>query len=81
MLIWIKRVGLLIIFLSSAMIITSYAQWYICQSKPIVVDQAGVGFKHCSYFRSGIEVILLLTGNIFVIASIILAKLSGKKTL
>ena len=63
------------------MIVASYAQWYICQAKPIMLDQSGVGFKHCSYFRSGIEVVLLLTGNILVIASFILAKLSGKKTL
>jgi len=41
-------------------------------------DQSGVGFKHCSYFRTSIEVVLLLTGNVLVIASFILAKLSGK---
>jgi len=60
------------------MIIASYGQWYICQSKAIMFDQSGVGFKHCSYFRTSIEVVLLLTGNVLVIASFILAKLSGK---
>lgn len=78
MLAWIKRVGWLTIILSSAMIIIPYAQWYLCQAKPIDVDQSGVGFRHCSYSTNDIAVIFLLTGNIMVISSFIIEKMRGK---
>lgn len=79
MLNWIKRIGLLIIVVSSAVIIVSYAQWYFCQAKPLTLDSAGVGVKHCSYVTGGIEVIFLAVGYMLLIGSILIEKLIARK--
>ena len=63
------------------MIILSYSQWHICQTKPLALDHSGVGLKHCSYYTNGIEVFILFTGNVLLIASWILEKLRSKKSI
>lgn len=75
MLTWIRRFGMLIVFLVSAMIIVPFTQWRLCQSSLIELDHQGVGFTNCSYFRSGIEVLLLLIGNILVVAGYVIERL------
>ncbi len=77
---WILRFGMLTIFLSSAVIVVSHTQWLSCQAAPDTLDPSGVGFSHCSYFRSNIEVFFLLVGNILVIASYTFEKLWAKRS-
>lgn len=81
MMVWIKRLGLSLVFISGAMIILSYAQWYICRSKPAALDQAGVGIKNCFYYESSVDMILLLIGCILTIGAFVFEKMTCKKIL
>lgn len=78
MYIWIVRLGLLLVFLSSGMIIVPFFQWQLCQSNA-QIDPQGVGFTHCMYYRGNIEIVLLLVGNILTILGFVLRKLNLRR--
>jgi len=75
MLKWLNRVGLLMIFISSFMIIVPFLQIELCQSQVPELDSQGVGYRHCFYLSSRLSIVLLLFGNVLVVVSYVLRKL------